>query len=560
MASLLQRLLRSFINTLFYIWTVIQALLSLRSPKLYPFREPATVVPYIVDVDLERCSGRRERATPMPSTPPPSAYPNLPQTAISRTIDADSRWQKNLRSSSVFSPSTPGVADRKNSNAALSASLSTSSPTRDEITEDSVRMSDEPFQDPFLDTRFVHPLSFSPGKFELDNFKLPCCTSTPRRTRKGEKGHKRAALATITNIAHLALPVKTTPPLAQTEGCPRRPSLALGGAVNSNEVGSAVNPNEVGRAVNHNEVGGTVNHNEVGSAINPNEFGSAVNINEVSRTVNHNEVGRAVNVNEVGRTVDHNEVGSALNPNEVGRAVNTNEVGRTELQFKTVSPLRIVKRNTIKAPSVRTSTASEASIAVISAVRGAFVQTREEHPEDEGAAARELISRESVLTCDGVSVGPFRCDISEVPEMNESGEGYSQEMSSRSPPPPYMHCNPAFAASLNENGVKPSGLLHPDCDGPAQISTESSYVKGPMPLSSVDSGLDDILASFENLISSMPKFKASLAKAQDPALLVGQEKIASSLKPSANVQRYVSDDPCGGHGTHWSDVLRLDSY
>lgn len=58
--ALFQKLSHSFSTTFFYLWTVIQALLSLHSPSPFPFRETSIIVPYTIDVDLERGATRHD--------------------------------------------------------------------------------------------------------------------------------------------------------------------------------------------------------------------------------------------------------------------------------------------------------------------------------------------------------------------------------------------------------------------------------------------------------------------------------------------------------------------
>ncbi|KAF8071579.1 hypothetical protein FPV67DRAFT_1667066 [Lyophyllum atratum] len=559
MASLVQQLLRSFINTLFYVWTVILALFSLRSPNAFPYRETSTVVPYPLNIDLECGSGG---TILVPCSAPSPTLPTSSQNAVQKTICADAHRQESLRCSPAFS-STPPLRSilnvhRGSPDGTLSTlptgllvksstktvtddhertSPSTSSHAGNEVTEDTNEFSGVTTLDPFLDSNLASPCLLFTGDHDhrqqnaLPAFlKLPFTTSTPPRTRKGGKTHKRAALTTITNIAHLNIPVSfdqsypsptATEPIVDTPLVQRlrSPSLRRKPAYEDLHSASPMRP----------------------------RFSDA----PPSPTVSSSS---------------------------------------SEVQFKSVSPLRIVKRNggspvCVQAPSmpealeavaypvkhtepgppgVRASAMSEISKVVTSAVRHAFVQTRIEGQDDEGAAARELIQRASVWSCDAVPTGPSRCDMATVQEADESEEEHAGEVTPRashSPPPPYAFSNPSVNATLGP--VTEGTMLQPARSVSSCVSTAFSYLHGNTPVASVDSCLDDILESFEQLMATMPKFKGHIAQSSGHPLSVGGGEAKKSILavPLVKGQRIVSKDACSRRTTTlWSDVLPLDNY
>jgi len=77
----------------------------------------------------------------------------------------------------------------------------------------------------------------------------------------------------------------------------------------------------------------------------------------------------------------------------------------------------------------------------------------------------------------------------------------------------------------------------------------------------VDSCLDELLASFEQLITTMPKFPASLARSQGPLLstTVGTKKGVDTT-PVLDTVRCALNDVHGGRADQWSDVLQSDKY
>ncbi|KAG5643277.1 hypothetical protein DXG03_001244 [Asterophora parasitica] len=422
----------------------------------------------------------------MPSAPPSlPPIPISPLTAGLKTIEAeDLRCQRSLRSSPAFSSSPFSRAmDQGTSKAIWSASPSewedpaTANTSKKGHESPSLQTPSAP-EECTLDPPSASPFLFPPPHSEPGPFKPTFCTSAPR-TRGAGKGHNRAALTNMTNITHINLP-----------SCV---SASLPSPMTAPLVDIPVQ--------------------------RPHSF-------------------------SITRKLTSEGLHS---PSKAHSSPLTHPDSRTAPQdlLKTVSPLRIVKRSQGSlSPDPRNSTTSNKSAVasdVISAVRDAFARTRPECPEDEGEKARELISRESVLTCDEVpsAWSKYNTNMSVVYEDDESDEGYSQDTpSTGTPPPPYMDWYPAFLGSF-----KPTAL--------ARLSAELSYLKA-LPVASADSGLDDILASFEALIASMPKFASSLAK--DGESVVFGEKTASR-----SVQ-YCPGDTSSERVPQWSDVLHLDSY
>ncbi|KAG5638543.1 hypothetical protein H0H81_012043 [Sphagnurus paluster] len=232
--------------------------------------------------------------------------------------------------------------------------------------------------------------------------------------------------------------------------------------------------------------------------------------------------------------------------------------------MKPVSPLRIVKRHSPKPVGVRASTTSEVSKAVISAVRDAFVEARDADADEEGTTVRELINRDSVWTCDGPHGGPTRYNM--LLEGDESDEEHGQESPTIratpcTPPPPYAFKSPGpgvLFRSEKEGDLMPSvfsGIMTPQVTELLRLETTS--------LSSVDSCLDDIIVSFEHLMTIVPNLNSPLL--QDPLLSAkGSDKNTADARilANGNITGRCSalSEAYGGCVSQWSDVLRLDSY
>ncbi|KAG6916213.1 hypothetical protein DXG01_007843 [Tephrocybe rancida] len=527
MASPVQKLSHSFITTLFYIWTVIQAFLSLRSPFPFPFKETSAVVPCAVEIDLERgpASVRRERrrgAYRMPAPPVP-AHPML---ATCQDVVHDSEHgchQNEHEPSPGFPPFASPSNSRREVNSEftdidLSASPVAALPLPPDSPDTVRRMPSErnvtaDFHagdrtlDPFLEVKpIASPFAANPGEdFQVEDtclllFTLPLCTSTPPR-----KGHRRAGLTTITNLENINIP----------------------------EYAAEV----------------------VDLSPSPTESDSLVNTPSMQRQQGFSR----------RRSLDFGAFDSpppawstpTKPPPSIVVLSSTPPTSSQEPVFKPITPLRIVKR---RPPKDRASTISEVSTAMISAIRDAFVETREELEADMTIDPRDLLNRASVMTCDVVPLAS-KSGTSLIREAEETEDDNMHEADAQAPatpPPPYALSNPHATRGLKAEVIK-AFLDMKRYSVPACGSAELQYLGTPgTPASSVDSCLDDILASFEHLMTTVPELQASVTKSQAPGTAIAkQEKekksfFADSKADSSAAFSAVADQ--------WSDVLQLESY
>ncbi|KAG6889003.1 hypothetical protein C0995_004471 [Termitomyces sp. Mi166 len=531
MASLIQRLSHSFMTTLFYIWTVIQALLSLRSPVPFPFRETSAVVPCAVEIDLEKGSTvKRERCAYFMPAPLASSTPETSRDAIQKAADNYSRQQDKLTfpGFSLGSSSRPShELDSEFTSIDLSASFdkaplpASESPgplkkaIEEEVTSNDFDLSlaGDLTMDPFLDVKPISPLvTYPPSKdsYGIEDaepllFTLPLCTSTPPRSRRGGKGHRRGVLTTITKLEHINIPTSSA------------------GSV------SPPSPTDIVESVVDTP---SARRQRTASLRRSVAFGIFDSPPPVWSTPKR----PAPSIIVLGSTP---ESGSSL-----------------ESIISPTTPLRIVKRS-----KVRSSTTSEVSKAVISAVRDAFVETREEHDDDIAADPRDILNRASVWTCNTLPV-TFSQDEISVYEDDEAEDEDTQESSEQepaTPPPPYAFSNPnttdTVADELKADTVQALFQDMKRYSVASNDSTELGYL-APTPGSapaSVDSCLDDILASFENLMAGMPEFHPSIAKAQVAKLLTVASREQMDLP--ADLTR-----PGRDYSSQWSDVLYLENY
>lgn len=393
--------------------------------------------------------------------------------------------------------------------------------------------------DPFLDAPRISPFSFITKvddhqleDFESDLLKYPFSTSTPPRTprrRKDGKGHKRAALATITNISHVT-------------------SFISSGITSITDASDTSNDTPLADT----------------------------------------SVIQRMRSPSLRRKPAYEDLHSAspTRPSPKRRPVSTVWFGSPQgTSFKSVLPLRIVKRNGTSPSSSDSGLMNSESLLkedelqdVISAVRDAFEHLREAGQDDEGAAARELINRESIWTCDAVSTVDSNKNMMAALEDEEDeseDEEYGNESTVRStysPPPPYAFSNTGFYATVEPSSPSAIDMLklgdsvdkiHPVCSVLASGSTELSYLQGKTPIPSVESCLDDILVSFEHLISTMgPKFQAMHMSG---APIEGRTKVENSTEanqklPALDLGHYAYAGVSEDCFTQWSDVLQLDNY
>lgn len=350
--------------------------------------------------------------------------------------------------------------------------------------------------DPFLEKSGFSPFSFVPGidyspenDAEAKRLIYPFLTSTPSRACKDRRGHRRAALATITTIEHV------TPETAA--GLPSSSTDAL---LVSTPVAQRMRSPSLRRKPGYDDL-------------------------------------------------------HSLSPTRPSPKKRPASVNWFAAPAKSVSPLRIAKRNVAPVsdkPVMATfeSTLDEDELQdMISTVRAAFVDLwADDSQEDAGVAARELINRQSVWTCDAVSM-----DDTDTSENDSEEEEYGNELKIRSPcspPPPYAFSNSPFYA-LHPIGQENKGSMDVKlpsvCSIPASDSTELSYLQESTPASSVDSCLDDILTSFEHLVTTMgPKFSS--------------HPTASATALAVDLGYFAYDGVVEEYGTQWSDILELDSY
>ncbi|KAG5350205.1 hypothetical protein E4T56_gene18934 [Termitomyces sp. T112] len=501
MASLIQRLSHSFMATLFYIWTVIQALISIRSSAPFPFRETSAVVPCAIEIDLEKgTTVKRERcAYPMPAPPLASSTQGTSRQVVQKAADMHSHRQQEDKLTSFLgfsSGSASGPFRPEFISIDLSASIVPASESPDPPKKTTGEGTNHDFDlnlagnltmDPFLDVKPVSPLATYPFNngyttedAEPSLFTLPLCTSTPPRSRRGGKGHRRGAFAIITKPEHInasKFPI---------------------------EFDSLSSPTDTESVIETP----SVRRQRTASPRQSVDFGIFDSPPSVWPTPKRPALSIVV------------------------RSSTPKSSSSPEPILKPTTPLRIVKRN-----EVRSSTTSAVSRAVISAVRDAFVETREEDENDPAADPRDLLSRTSVWTCHTLPVGCSKSDIS-VYEDEDAEDKDAQELGAQepaTPPPPYALSN-FNATDTVTDGLKADTVKAfwdiKRCSISSNGSTELGYLvamPGSVP-ASVDSCLDDILASFENLMAVMPEFHPSLAKAQTAKLLsvANQEQTGSS--------------------------------
>ncbi|GLB44829.1 hypothetical protein LshimejAT787_1801660 [Lyophyllum shimeji] len=597
MASFVQKLYHSFVNTLFYVWTAIQALFSMRSPKPFPFRETSIVVPYPLALDLESGSAVMEGTKRVSGAAVARMLLMASQNAVQKTIAVDAELQESLRSSPAFSsPPRPQGAQRVGHGISPDVDLSASAkrmllaswanksmstshderplppippPIENDITEDTTGIR-EVTLDPFLDENPASPFLFTDyDKHRLENpllipFKLPFCTSTPPRSRRDGKGHRRAALAPITNIAHLNIPASfeslpsptATEPFVET---PLKDGNGHKGAVLATVT--------------------DVRHLTILASSTRSLFSPAA----AEPLVETPSARKLHSPSFEGQPAFEDVDLSSPTPPSPGKCASGVSNSSPAIHFSAVTPLRIVKRNVSNPGGAQTPPTSKASVGaltpvqretpdssgtrssrlsdishvVTAAVRNAFIRTRQEDEDDEGMGARELISRASVWTCD-----LSQLDLGLDAEDGETDSRYSEEATidascSEYPPPPYAFSdsNPVLNSETDRS------MLQPASGVPAGVSGEVSGLEGNTPLDSVDSCLDEILASFEQLITTMPKFQASLARSQGPTLSTAgvAEKVADA-NPVLNTVRRVLNDARGRRAAHQSSTLQLDNY
>jgi hypothetical protein len=182
------------------------------------------------------------------------------------------------------------------------------------------------------------------------------------------------------------------------------------------------------------------------------------------------------------------------------------------------TPLRIAKRCAGLSPRIPTpKTARKAGVTEeeleeeVLAVKKAFATVRKEGEDDDGAA-RERFNRASVWTTRTSRSSVFQLDehmrnildTEEADDDDSDEEGYGEELPSsslmmRSPPPPYPLSPPAVHTADKNSVYKMADSLPPVSE-----STELPYLRSPTPFESLDESLDDLLLSFEDLIASMP--------------------------------------------------------
>ncbi|KAG6886517.1 hypothetical protein C0992_003624 [Termitomyces sp. T32_za158] len=340
--------------------------------------------------------------------------------------------------------------------------------------------------DPFLDVKPIAPLAKFPsrdGRGMQDDesllFTLPLCTSTPPRSRRGGKGHRRGALVTISQLERL------------------------------NETRSSV---------------------EINSLSSPTKNESVIETPSARRQRTLS-LRRSVAFGIFDSPPPAWSTPKRHAPSIIVLGSSPGSSSSPDPSLRPTTPLRIVKRN-----KIRSSTTSEVSKAVISAVRDAFVGTREEHEDDAAPDPRDILCRASVWTCHTLPVGYSSSDIS-IYEDDEAEDEYTQESGEQgpaTPPPPYafsgLNTMVSVADGLKADTIK-AFLDMKRCSIYSDDSTEIGYLAAApgSALASVDSCLDDLLASFENLMTAMPELQPFAAKAQTAKLLSVASREQTSL-------------------------------
>lgn len=336
--------------------------------------------------------------------------------------------------------------------------------------------------DPFWDVKPIAPLAAFPSKdrcgmedVEFSLFTLPLCTSTPPRSRRGGKGHRRGALVTISKPEHL----------------------------NRSRSSAGV---------------------DVLSSSTENEYVISTPSARRQRTAS---LRRSVTFDIFDSPPPVWSTPKRTTPSIVVLSSTPKSTSSPDRILGPITPLRIVKRN-----KIRSSTTSEVSKSVISAVRDAFVKTREENYS--ASDPRDILCRASVWTCNTIPVGCSTSDMSIYEEDRAEDEDTQESVDQgpATPPPPYafsdLNTMVSVADGLKIDTVK-AFLDMTRCSLSSNGSTELGYLAAvpESAYASVDSCLDDLLASFEDLMTAMPELHPLVAKAQTPKLLsiAGREQI-----------------------------------
>ncbi|KAG6850117.1 hypothetical protein H0H93_001038 [Arthromyces matolae] len=476
MAALAQKLLRSFLSSLSYIWTVILALLYIGSPNSFPYRETSAAVPSFVDLDLERgslnkrsrgelvsihfCSGQGNnyllRHIGANLMPVPSTLLGSSSQPTSREVVHESRSGQDFQveqftpspnfhaspSSSTLMRARHDPVGRPDSRQLVFPSMSHQpvSPKKStgEPEHDLNYFAGDMSMDPFLDVKSIAPLTvdaplskeaFDPERDFL-SATLPLRTSTPPKSRNQRR-------------AQVDMDVFWTEPASSP------PSFT--------------------------------------------ESKSAVGIASARR---HRTP--ALRRSTISGTFDTPPPAWTTPTKPAPSIVVLDSTPPKSLQapiFEPITPLRIVKRN--PPHKKHASTTSDISKAVIAAVREALAEIREESDKAANADPRDVLNRASVLTLEARSI--YGAD--------EIEEGYREftDQTLATPPPPYSNRNTdtfkadAIKAFLEINRISI----------PSYGSTELGYlVASPgSAATSVESCLDELLSSFEQLMNTLPKFQ-----------------------------------------------------
>ncbi|KAF9460333.1 hypothetical protein BDZ94DRAFT_1311590 [Collybia nuda] len=555
MSRSLKNTRHSFVNTLVYLWAFIRSLFvhNSRSSSLPP--DQLTLVPYPTNIDLENGLERiragdigvGDRGIPPKDS---TVYDN----AVRKALMEDARRQKSLRRSSAFSPpprTPPSVnylrPTQRTGDTNESASeglLSLDDESVDISSAYSHYTSPTTEGSPILDIMPVTDLVSTPadtsqcsdvftespnrlGKFRFGGYPL---SSTPPKTPKNGRGHRRAALATITNIAHVT---------------------------------NLFSPPDVSSPT------------KVGSL-----FGAPMVQRMRSQSLRRKPAFDDLHSPSPIRRYSQASLGDyGVSPTK--RPVSLVWFSdKNGVPFKSVSPLRIVKRNMqpTSDPSpqpkvVPVQVAEENLRDMVAAVRN----LREEECEDEGDSARELINRASIWTCKTArTMGSTRNILAALEQEEETDEEeYGDQATCRStcsPPPPYAFSNPNFhqiSETKTSEAVDTPRDAQVKCPcGPSTSdSTELSYLQNGTPLSSMGSSLDDILTSFEGLITTLgprtpvSKTPTRVEKKAKTVLNKGSPYDIQEKQMGYHFRPYDGiADEAEGCGPHWSEVLLLEGY
>lgn len=374
----------------------------------------------------------------------------------------------------------------------------------------------------------------SPGKFKPESDGHPLSNASPKTPKHG-KGHRRAALATITNLAHvigLCAPPNTLFPLKD-----------------SSVTGAPMIQRARSQSLRRKPA-----FEDLHSPSPKRKYSQA--------------------------SLKDQRASPTKRPVSIVWFSDKNGI-----PYKSVSPLRIVKRNRQPHSSpdpqpkpIPALISGEHLQDMVSAVRN----LRETDDDDEGAAARELINRASIWTCKtAVTVDSRREDDLDHEEDTDEEVEYGDQATYRStcsPPPPYAFSNTQAGPFSAPKETLPVVTLlssrnvevESPCRPSTSDSTELSYLRDGSPLSSAESSFDDILTSFEGLISTMgPRYQSPIPKmfaATENKAEAGPKKAAlnDSRPKGTEYNPYdgiANDDEAEGCGVpHWSEVLLLDGY